>query len=365
MPNTFIQKRRQKFMTKEYYEKMKEYYDDVADYSIQDQNHYVDEFNFLSVDLQPDWIILFDVYYGQLLLAYTAGDDINTLTPYLYKCIECKEHEAAAIAKHHYKEGSLPSVLGSNSDKVLQFISLAYLLDCRELLPKIKLLAEGQNQDVFDATDALTDRLFRLSGLVQEVRAGNVDGGLYNNPWYTIICDCLDDLYHHKGNTQKIKDTIIDELRQNLEEWYEYHNDKLWHNSHLREESVGYFGYWDFIPACLVYLFDLDDTPLQKFIHYPKDLVAWARQHHPKPIISSPHLKYDTASILQENQSATVSGYYQDIITKKLIYLNAGDTAPSYPTPAHLSKSKSYVWHKLTDYGLSLIPQETLNQVKK
>ncbi|STZ63363.1 Uncharacterised protein [Moraxella lacunata] len=31
-------KRRQKFMTKDYYEKMKEYYDDVVDYSIQDQN---------------------------------------------------------------------------------------------------------------------------------------------------------------------------------------------------------------------------------------------------------------------------------------------------------------------------------------
>lgn len=97
MPNAFIQKRRQKFMTKAYYEKMKEYYDDVTDYSIRDQNHYVDEFNFLSVDLQPDWIILFDVYYGQLLLAYTAGDDIKTLIPYLYKCIECKEMKPSPL----------------------------------------------------------------------------------------------------------------------------------------------------------------------------------------------------------------------------------------------------------------------------
>ncbi|STZ62725.1 Domain of uncharacterised function (DUF1911) [Moraxella lacunata] len=365
MPNAFIQKRRQKFMTKDYYEKMKEYYDDVVDYSIQDQNHYVDEFNFLSVDLQPDWIILFDVYYGQLLLAYTAGDDIKTLIPYLYKCIECKENEAAAIAKHHYDEGSLPSVLGSNSDKVLQFISLAYLLDCRDLLPKIKLLAEGQNQDVFDATDAMTDRLFRISGLVQEVRAGNVDGGLYNNPWYTIICDCLDDLYHNTGNTQKIKDAIIDELRQNLEEWYEYHNDKLWHNSHLRmEDEYGYFGYWEFVPACLVYLFDLDDTPLHKFIHYPKDLVAWARQNSPKPTPTTPP-KYDETCIIQEGQPATVSGYYQDRMTKKIIYLNIGDVSPIYPTPSHLSKSQAYVWCKLTEHGISLIPEEILANAKK
>ncbi|MDO4251282.1 MAG: DUF1851 domain-containing protein [Moraxella sp.] len=80
---------------------------------------------------------------------------------------------------------------------------------------------------------------------------------------------------------------------------------------------------------------------------------------------SSPPSKYDTANILQENKPATVAVYYQDLMTKKLIYLNTGDIAPSYPTPAHLSKSKSYVWHKLTEYGLSLIPQERLDQVKK
>lgn len=50
---------------------------------------------------------------------------------------------------------------------------------------------------------------------------------------------------------------------------------------------------------------------------------------------------------------------------QKVIYLNIGDIAPIYPTPSHLSKSRSYIWYKLTDYGLSLIPKETLDQVKK
>lgn len=213
----------------------------------------------------------------------------------------------------------MPCVLGfgSGSDKALQFISLAYLLDCRDLLPTIKRLAEGQNQDVFDATDAITDRLFRLTDPNQAVRPEKGDNILYNNPWYTIICDCLDDLYHNAGNAQKIKDTIIDELRQNLEEWYEYHNDKLWHDSHLRmEEEYGYFGYWEFVPACLVYLFDLDDTPLHKFIHYPKDLVAWARTNHPIKAGTAPKI-YESETVVFEGHPAKLSGYYQDSMSKK------------------------------------------------
>lgn len=75
--------------------------------------------------------------------------------------------------------------------------------------------------------------------------------------------------------------------------------------------------------------------------------------------------KYDLDNTLQEGHPAKLSGYYQDSMSKKVIYLNTGDIAPSYPTPSHLSKSRSYIWHKLTDYGLSLIPKETLDQVKK
>lgn len=70
-------------------------------------------------------------------------------------------------------------------------------------------------------------------------------------------------------------------------------------------------------------------------------------------------------TFILEEQTTLISGYYQDPVTKKVIYLHKGDIAPSYPTPSHLSKSRSYVWHKLTDYGLSLIPQETLDQIKK
>lgn len=74
---------------------------------------------------------------------------------------------------------------------------------------------------------------------------------------------------------------------------------------------------------------------------------------------------FELTKVLQENEVSTHSGYYQDPVTKKVIYLHKGDIAPSYPTPSHLSKSRSYVWYKLTDYGLSLIPQETLHQIKK
>ncbi|MBE9578308.1 T6SS immunity protein Tdi1 domain-containing protein [Moraxella sp. K1664] len=75
--------------------------------------------------------------------------------------------------------------------------------------------------------------------------------------------------------------------------------------------------------------------------------------------------KYDETCIIQEGQPATVSGYYQDRMTKKVIYLNIGDVSPIYPTPSHLSKSQAYVWYKLTEHGISLIPEEILANAKK
>lgn len=75
--------------------------------------------------------------------------------------------------------------------------------------------------------------------------------------------------------------------------------------------------------------------------------------------------KYDETCVVQEGQPATVSGYYQDRMTKKVIYLNIGDVSPIYPTPNHLAKSQAYVWYKLTEHGISLIPEEILANAKK
>ena len=79
---------------------------------------------------------------------------------------------------------------------------------------------------------------------------------------------------------------------------------------------------------------------------------------------SSPPPKYDETCIVQEGQPAAVSGYYQDSMTKKVVYLQVGDIAPTYPTPSHLSKSQSYIWRKLTEYGISLIPTEILDKAR-
>ncbi|STY90974.1 T6SS immunity protein Tdi1 domain-containing protein [Moraxella bovis] len=94
----------------------------------------------------------------------------------------------------------------------------------------------------------------------------------------------------------------------------------------------------------------------------PESAAAFVASQNSPPTTSP---KYDETCIIQEGQPATVSGYYQDRMTKKVIYLNIGDVSPIYPTPSHLSKSQAYVWYKLTEHGISLIPEEILANAKK
>ncbi|MEG0487696.1 MAG: DUF1911 domain-containing protein, partial [Acinetobacter sp.] len=57
---------------------------------------------------------------------------------------------------------------------------------------------------------------------------------------------------------------------------------ELWYNSHLEPaEELRYSGYWAFEAAALVYLLDLDDSALHKYLFYPKDIVQWARSQKP------------------------------------------------------------------------------------
>ncbi|WP_152987681.1 PoNe immunity protein domain-containing protein, partial [Aquabacterium parvum] len=45
-------------------------------------------------------------------------------------------------------------------------------------------------------------------------------------------------------------------------------------------EQGGYHGYWSFEAGAAVILLGIeDDSSLHKYLYYPKDLVAWCREH--------------------------------------------------------------------------------------
>ena len=66
---------------------------------------------------------------------------------------------------------------------------------------------------------------------------------------------------------------------------------EIWYNSHLDlENQNSYVGYWSFEAAALVYLLDLDDSSLHKYLFYPKDIVAWARKNNTQSEVTQDNL---------------------------------------------------------------------------
>lgn len=356
MMSDFLKKRRQKFLTEHYYLKMKQHYSELIDWSLNDSDSYIEAFNTTPVNKQPDWYSIAAYCLEELYLDYTAGKEIETLKPYLYRFIEYTEKIAQAICEYE-QNPLIPSVLGSSSEDLLSVIGLAYLLDCRDLLTQIALLADGQRQKRMTITDAMTDRFLKFHHPNQIIRDYDEDYALFS-PNHWMICKCIDEW--DKKESERI---LIETLNDNLRIWYKKQKNKIWHNGHLKmEDCFSYFGYWDFEIAALVYLLDLDDSEFHKYLYYPKDLVAWTR--HNRPISLYIPAYYELDIVLDEGDIAQVEGYYQDGMSKRIIYLRAGDNVPIYPVNHLGQKERVYVWRKLTSYAISQIAQDKLFQAK-
>ncbi|MCH7315616.1 DUF1911 domain-containing protein [Acinetobacter sp. ANC 3882] len=90
---------------------------------------------------------------------------------------------------------------------------------------------------------------------------------------YSHLCDVIDNLLDKDDKAHALE--VLDNY---LSDWYGIHKNTLWYNSHLDlDNSFSYVGYWAFEAAFLVYMFDLDDTSLHKYLYYPKDIVQWIR----------------------------------------------------------------------------------------
>ena len=78
------------------------------------------------------------------------------------------------------------------------------------------------------------------------------------------------------------KEESLKYLNAYLAGWYEGNRKigNLLIDTHLNQdpEYGGYIGYWSFESAAVAYLKDLDDTPLRKYLYYPRDMVDWARE---------------------------------------------------------------------------------------
>lgn len=262
----FENQRRQKYLTKTYYIGYREYRDESIPLVLESDTFEDDEYNSGEAER---WQLLYDMYLNLLYIEYTAGSSIDGLIPIFKKAVNAIDKKAEALAI--FENGKKPSVIPTQNE-TLNIMSLAYLLDQKDLLPVIHQLVNGEDQAHMNE-DEIINKLF---GLNDPKHSFVSEGTLYDLS-YSPLCDVIDQV--KKKNDPKHALELLDEY---LSSWYKNHKNQSWYNSHLDlESSVAYSGYWAFEAAALVYLLDLDDSRLHKYLFYPKDIVQWIRQKHP------------------------------------------------------------------------------------
>lgn len=267
--SNFTEQRRQQFITERYYQNSYNFYNEDIPFWIESDAFEDDEYN---CGEKSRWNLITDDYSFLLYLEYIAGKPVEELIPLFEKVIEGYEQQAQALAIFH--KSKKPSVIATQST-TLNVLSLAFLLHQNDLFSRIHSLINGEG-DRHTGEDEIINKFFKLNDSTHPTVN---DGNLFSLK-YSKLCDVIDNVLV-KSN----KDQAVELLEEYLSDWYQMNKRELWYNSHLEsEEEFKYCGYWAFEAAALVYLLDLDDHSLHKYLYYPKDIVQWIRNKKPNQI---------------------------------------------------------------------------------
>ncbi|WP_336041484.1 PoNe immunity protein domain-containing protein [Acinetobacter dispersus] len=260
----FENKKRQLFITERYFIKSKEYHEEGIPLYLESDAYEDDEYNCGEASR---WQSITLTYWDLLLLGYTSGEPIEELISSFENIVAGYTKQAEALAV--FKGTAKPSVInGEGGFIALTMISLAVLLNQKNKLPIIKKLINGGKEDQSEE-DKVINKFFKI--LDSKHPDTNKDG-VYSYD-YSHLCDVIDNVLDKDDKAHALE--VLDNY---LSDWYGIHKNTLWYNSHLDlDNGFSYVGYWAFEAAFLVYMFDLDDTSLHKYLYYPKDIVQWIR----------------------------------------------------------------------------------------
>ncbi len=226
------------------------------------QNSVVHEF----LHLEALWIWMLD---------YTAGVPIEELAPRISGIVDAFEvwnevdqnlQKEAALefpeyGPYEYQAAPDFSIL-FDYENTVQLLSIAILLrDRRSLQRMIHILRSHRGED----------------GLFEELIGGYIEDEMTLSS--CVLGDPYDILLQvfYEPDEQK----TLDLLQQYLKQWYPAMKDHpRWYDEHLKinkQGYAGYYGYWAFEAAAVVYLLDLDDSQINHLV-YPKDLLGYARR---------------------------------------------------------------------------------------
>lgn len=256
----FSTKRRQQFITEKYFLTMKPMVEESYRYWSENVGEGDTPEEKKSLALMDSAQTALDL----LLLHYTAGAPIEALRVQLGEVVEAYERYQKALGVFQEAPEMAPLGLDQLDDyeRCMQLIGLCYLLHRRDLLPRIARLEDPG----YAGEDTLYEDLlsFELEGRFE------VDAWYHDEPYR----DLVNSLYRDTPAER------LDDVQKYLKAWYPAFKSVPWHDGHLRmtETDGDYFGYWAFEAGAVAYLLDLDDSSITHMV-YPKDLVAWAREH--------------------------------------------------------------------------------------
>jgi hypothetical protein len=207
-----------------------------------------------------------------LLLDYTAGEPLDVLRSDLGDVIAAFERYAQSLwsLTKSRDEPVFDFALIDDYCALIQLVGLCVLLHRRDLLPRIAAMQDGE-AGANGGADTLYEELMAYT-LGADTR--------YETDW---LCwkRPFESLFHALTETTPAKQ--LKELDLFLKHWYKDLAGIGWHDSHKANEAgeqAGYFGYWSFEAGAAALLLGIeDDSGLDKYLYYPKDMVAWARSH--------------------------------------------------------------------------------------
>ena len=265
----FHEKRRQHFLSEERWNTILEKIPETI-------KILTDNFNSGDLELKGSYALASSTLWRYLKAIYTAGEPISNLPSILDDIIHIletstqfwKEHKKE-LAKHSYYSGPFEWDNSDNYMKVLGLISVCYLLQREDLLPRLLEVILANAEDGLEPDSTIED--FFYYRFKDRPDTGYVQMGDHA----ILISDAI------RGET---KEKQLESLSAYLKDWYRemIGMSDLEYQSHLDPEQNGYCGYWAFEAAAIAYLDDLDDTELRQSPYYPKDMVDWAREQKRK-----------------------------------------------------------------------------------
>lgn len=152
------------------------------------------------------------------------------------------------------------------------------------------------------------------------------------------------------------KEESLKYLNAYLAGWYDGNRKigNLLIDTHLNQdpEYGGYIGYWSFESAAVAYLKDLDDTPLRKYLYYPRDMVDWAREQKLKREQEQDR-SGNLPLLLNAGTPAPFSGRYgTDNFVGHEIQINQGELLPAGQVSAKRDENGNPIFREDTIWRL-------------